>query len=77
MFSRNVVAIGILEGGSEVIFAITHARMLFFTGADVSTDSLPVDIIGATYARTALVAFAGTSAFSTALTKPVFTLSAN
>lgn len=76
MFSRNVIAIGILEGGCEVIFAIAHARMLFFTGANVSTDSLPVDIVGATYARTALVAFAGTSAFSTASTKPVFTLSA-
>lgn len=75
MFSRNIITISILEGSSKVIFTIAYAQILFFTRANVSIDSLLVNIVRVKYARTTLVAFIGTLAFSTTLIKLVFTLS--
>lgn len=75
VLSRNVVAVVVLKDSGEMIFAIARAWMLLFTKLRVSMQSPKPNIEErVTHAKMAVVAPAGTSAFSIALLKSSCTL---
>jgi hypothetical protein len=75
MLGRNVLAVVVLKNSSKVTLAIARAWMLLFTKLRVSIQSPRPNIEEqVTYAKMAIVAPAGISAFFIALLKSSYTL---
>lgn len=74
MFGRNVITVRVLIDGGEVILAVILAWVFLFPKLVSIRSARPSIEEYITYAKIAVVAFAGTSAFSIALLKSSFTL---